>query len=232
MARKTGSRLRLRLRLRLAGSHARTLVTLGKHCEERATKMSLPALSRISSFSDNTSSPRIFNISKCHVMSRWQSFNTRYSVIVFPFTVTEPQKNANWTTKKRSGNCGKYSNPAFIHFWRFYKQLVLLYIIFTCFICEMLECASSIRARVASRFVLCLIDRWTADLLEVFSVDFIILNYPPRKEKLWKNIIFINSQYTGPSWISIICFPGKLSLYGGYTSTVYVPILPVIKLED
>ena len=88
-----------------------------------------------------------------------------------------------------------------------------------------------IRVRLSSRFVLRLIDRWIVeDLREVFSVDLITWNYPTGKEKLWKNFIFINSQYADPSWIPIMCFPGKLYLYGSYTSTVTK--LPEIKLQD
>ena len=55
----------------------------------RDMKVFLPALSNINSFSDNTSSPRIFNISKWPVISRWQSLNAWYSLITVPFTVTE-----------------------------------------------------------------------------------------------------------------------------------------------
>ena len=49
-----------------------------------------PALNKINSFSDNTSSSRIFSISKWPVISRWQSPNTWYSSITVSFTVTEP----------------------------------------------------------------------------------------------------------------------------------------------
>ena len=56
----------------------------------RGMKMFLPALSKINSFSDNTSSSRIFNISKWPVISRRQSINTWYSLITVSFTATEP----------------------------------------------------------------------------------------------------------------------------------------------
>ena len=56
----------------------------------RDIKMFSPALSKINSFSDNTSSPRIFNISKWPVISRWQSLKSWYSLITVSFTVTEP----------------------------------------------------------------------------------------------------------------------------------------------
>ena len=56
----------------------------------RDMKMFLPALSKINSFSDNTSSPHIFNISKWPVISHWQSLHAWYSLITVCFTVTEP----------------------------------------------------------------------------------------------------------------------------------------------
>ena len=49
----------------------------------------LGALSKINSFWDNTSSPRIFNISKWPVISRWQSLNAWHWLITVSFTVTE-----------------------------------------------------------------------------------------------------------------------------------------------
>ena len=138
----------------------------------------LPPSKLISSFSDNTSSPRIFNISQCPVMSRWQSLiiSAWYSVISVSFTVTEPHSVPESFPFPHLSIFGTFTNKTF------------------CYSIHMLQVlgfggASSIRARLSSRFVLQLIDGWTG---EVFSVNIMswILNYPPRKQRLWNNIIF------------------------------------------
>ena len=145
---------------------------IGKDAEERGMKMSSPALIKISSFSDDTSSPRIFNISKCPVMFRWQSLSAWYSVISVPFSVTEPHSVPESFPIPHLSIFGTFTNKV------------------SCYTIHMLQVlefggASSIRSRI----VLQLIDRSTG---EVFSVNIIswILNYPPRKQRLWNNIIF------------------------------------------
>ena len=149
---------------------------VGKDAEDRGMKMSLPAPIKISSFSDDTSSPRIFNISKCPVMSRWQSLSAWYSVISVPFSVTEPHSVPESFPIPPLSIFGTFTNKTF------------------CYTIHMLHVlgfggASSIRARLSSRIVLQLIDRSAG---EVFSVNIMswILNYPPRKQRLWNNIIF------------------------------------------
>ena len=146
-----------------------------KDAEERGMKMSLPALIKISSFSDDTSSPRIFNICKCPVMSRWQSLSAWYSVI------SHCTFHSNWTVSEsfpilHLAIFGTFTDKSF------------------CYTIHMLQVlgfggASSIRGRLSSRIVLQLIDRSAGD---VFSVNIMswILNYPPRKQRLRNNIIF------------------------------------------
>ena len=176
--------------------------------------MSLPALSRISSFSDNTSSPCIFNIFKCPVMSCWQSLNAWYSVIIFPFTVTEPQFVPERIPIPHLSIFGIFTNNLF------------------CFTFTCLNAWMRFEYLCTSIEQICLVFDWQANCqgsARGFLGEFNNFELSPKKRRIVKEH-YIYKQSIYRSLVNSHVFAGEAIPYGSYTCMVTK--LPVIKLQD
>ena len=136
-------------------------------------KVFSPALSNINSFSDNTSSPRIFIISKWPVISRWQSLNAWYSLITVSFTVTE------------SHSVPELFNPAFIHFFHFYEQRCLQFTCESGNVCKSLKLSSTSGDLLTDKSSQ-MIGRWTEEFSQSMNIMAWILILSPRKTRVSK----------------------------------------------
>ena len=151
----------------------------------RDMKMFSPALSKINSFSDNTSSPRIFNISKWPVISRWQSLNAWYSLITVSFTVTEPHSVPD--------------NFPIAHLFIFStftikdvcNSLVLSYRE-SGNVCKRLKLSSTSGDLLTDKSSQ-MIGRWTEEFSQSMNIMAWILNCSPGKQGFRKNMILWNS---------------------------------------